>query len=155
MKFINDLKWRRRRIGISNQYNYVVCGHIHQPKCVIVMPQGKIMRHLNSGDWMRKSYCTGIHKRPMGIVSVFDEAAWLPEKHAAEEEDEPTIPGSSPIWWKKFNLLRNWWKFYTPYREQAMVIWAVQGISFPCCNKRWAGYTGKRYPGWCGPALSC
>lgn len=40
-------------IAISNGYDYVICGHIHQPqKQVISNNQGQEVLYLNSGDWI-------------------------------------------------------------------------------------------------------
>jgi UDP-2,3-diacylglucosamine pyrophosphatase LpxH len=52
VKFINSFEQTAADIGISNQYDYVVCGHIHQPEMrEIENEHGKIM-YLNSGDWI-------------------------------------------------------------------------------------------------------
>ena len=52
VKFINSFEQTAADIGISNKYDYVVCGHIHQPEIKeIVNEEGKII-YLNSGDWI-------------------------------------------------------------------------------------------------------
>ena len=52
VKFINSFEQTAADIGISNQYDYVICGHIHQPEMrEIENDHGKIM-YLNSGDWI-------------------------------------------------------------------------------------------------------
>ncbi len=52
VKFINNFEQTAADIGISNHYDYVVCGHIHQPEMrEIKNEHGKIM-YLNSGDWI-------------------------------------------------------------------------------------------------------
>jgi UDP-2,3-diacylglucosamine pyrophosphatase LpxH len=52
VKFINNFEQTAADIAISNQYNYVVCGHIHQPEMrEIENAHGKVM-YLNSGDWI-------------------------------------------------------------------------------------------------------
>lgn len=52
VKFINDFEQTAADIAISNGYNYVVCGHIHQPEMrKIVTDKGEVM-YLNSGDWI-------------------------------------------------------------------------------------------------------
>ncbi len=52
VKFINSFEQTAANIGISNKYNYVVCGHIHQPEIrEIENEEGKII-YLNSGDWI-------------------------------------------------------------------------------------------------------
>jgi UDP-2,3-diacylglucosamine pyrophosphatase LpxH len=52
IKFINDFEKTAADIAISNGYDYVICGHIHQPEMrKITTEQGEVM-YLNSGDWI-------------------------------------------------------------------------------------------------------
>lgn len=52
VKFINSFEQTAADIGISNHYDYVICGHIHQPEIrEIENENGKII-YLNSGDWI-------------------------------------------------------------------------------------------------------
>lgn len=52
VKFINNFEQTAADIAIGNQYEYVVCGHIHQPEMREISNQyGKTM-YLNSGDWI-------------------------------------------------------------------------------------------------------
>ncbi len=52
VKFINSFEQTAADIGISNNYQYVVCGHIHHPEMrMIEQEKGSIM-YLNSGDWI-------------------------------------------------------------------------------------------------------
>jgi UDP-2,3-diacylglucosamine pyrophosphatase LpxH len=52
VKFINDFEKTAADIAISNQYDYVVCGHIHHPEIrAIETEKGKVI-YLNSGDWV-------------------------------------------------------------------------------------------------------
>ena len=52
VKFTNNFEQIAADIAISNQYDYVVCGHIHQPEMrEIENEHGKII-YLNSGDWI-------------------------------------------------------------------------------------------------------
>ena len=52
VKFINSFEQTAADIGISNGYDYVVCGHIHHPEIKeITNAQGSIT-YLNSGDWV-------------------------------------------------------------------------------------------------------
>lgn len=52
VKYINDFEKVVADIAIENGYDYVICGHIHQPKLeYIETKQGKTI-YLNSGDWV-------------------------------------------------------------------------------------------------------
>lgn len=52
VKFINNFEKTAADIAIENKYDYVVCGHIHQPELrKIHTDKGEVM-YLNSGDWV-------------------------------------------------------------------------------------------------------
>lgn len=52
IKYINDFEKVISNLAIENGYDYVICGHIHQPKMEhIENKHGKTM-YLNSGDWV-------------------------------------------------------------------------------------------------------
>jgi UDP-2,3-diacylglucosamine pyrophosphatase LpxH len=85
VKFINSFENTAADIGISNQYQYVVCGHIHQPEMrEISNEEGKIM-YLNSGDWIENltslEYTNGEWK-----IYRFDPSE-MPQINAVEEEE--------------------------------------------------------------------
>jgi len=49
---INDFELIAAELAIEKKYDYVICGHIHQPqKRVVQNEQGKVT-YLNSGDWV-------------------------------------------------------------------------------------------------------
>lgn len=52
VKFINDFESTAAEIAIDNQYEYVVCGHIHQPEMRIIQNEKGETFYLNSGDWI-------------------------------------------------------------------------------------------------------
>jgi UDP-2,3-diacylglucosamine pyrophosphatase LpxH len=52
VKFINDFEQTAADIAITNGYQFVICGHIHQPEMrKITTEKGEVM-YLNSGDWV-------------------------------------------------------------------------------------------------------
>jgi len=52
IKFINNFEETVTAIAIDNQFDYVVCGHIHQPIIKEVVSQKGSVTYLNSGDWV-------------------------------------------------------------------------------------------------------
>lgn len=52
VKFINDFETTAADIGINNHYDYVICGHIHQPVMKNVETEKGSIAYLNSGDWI-------------------------------------------------------------------------------------------------------
>jgi UDP-2,3-diacylglucosamine pyrophosphatase LpxH len=52
VKFINNFEYTAAEIAIRNGYQFVVCGHIHQPEIrPIETTKGSVI-YLNSGDWV-------------------------------------------------------------------------------------------------------
>jgi UDP-2,3-diacylglucosamine pyrophosphatase LpxH len=87
VKFVNNFEQTAADIAISNHYDYVVCGHIHQPEIRgIENDQGKVM-YLNSGDWIENltalEYTDGVWR-----IFKFDENEMkLQMLHENEEEE--------------------------------------------------------------------
>ncbi|MEQ8576403.1 MAG: UDP-2,3-diacylglucosamine diphosphatase, partial [Fulvivirga sp.] len=52
VKFIDDFENTAADIAIDNGYDYVVCGHIHQPQMRKVKTAKGEVTYLNSGDWI-------------------------------------------------------------------------------------------------------
>jgi len=52
VKFINNFEQVAADIGMDNGYDYVICGHIHQPEIKEFGNKEKRITYLNSGDWI-------------------------------------------------------------------------------------------------------
>jgi UDP-2,3-diacylglucosamine pyrophosphatase LpxH len=56
IKYVNNFEETAAEIAIQNEFQYVVCGHIHQPKIKkIFNSKGENVTYLNSGDWVENS----------------------------------------------------------------------------------------------------
>ena len=52
VSWIADFEQTAAELAIEKKYDFVICGHIHQPqKRIIETKNGKVM-YLNSGDWI-------------------------------------------------------------------------------------------------------
>jgi UDP-2,3-diacylglucosamine pyrophosphatase LpxH len=49
---INDFETTAAEIAISKKYDYVICGHIHQPQKRTISNKNGEVTYLNSGDWI-------------------------------------------------------------------------------------------------------
>jgi UDP-2,3-diacylglucosamine pyrophosphatase LpxH len=77
VKFINDFEKTAADIAISNGYDYVLCGHIHQPEMkTITTPHGQV-EYLNSGDWIENL-----------TALEYNNKAWTLYKYNPEEFNE-------------------------------------------------------------------
>ena len=52
VKFISNFEHTAIKLAAEQNYDYVVCGHIHRPTMQKVEMQGKEVIYLNSGDWV-------------------------------------------------------------------------------------------------------
>ncbi len=52
VKYINNFEKTAAELAIENDYDYVVCGHIHQPKKEVYENKYGSCTYLNSGDWV-------------------------------------------------------------------------------------------------------
>ena len=52
IKFINNFETTAAEIAINEGYDYVVCGHIHQPEIKTINTSNGTTTYLNSGDWV-------------------------------------------------------------------------------------------------------
>lgn len=52
VKYISDFEQVATELAIENGYDYVVCGHIHQPKIITKETKNGRTTYLNSGDWV-------------------------------------------------------------------------------------------------------
>lgn len=52
VKFIADFEEKAIELAIDNRYDYVICGHIHQPADRIAKNDRGSVHYLNSGDWI-------------------------------------------------------------------------------------------------------
>lgn len=52
IKFINDFEVTAAEIAIDNKYDFVICGHIHQPEIKKINTSKGEVTYLNSGDWV-------------------------------------------------------------------------------------------------------
>ncbi|MES2454355.1 MAG: UDP-2,3-diacylglucosamine diphosphatase [Bacteroidota bacterium] len=61
VKFIGQFEYTAADLAIENGYEYVVCGHIHQPEMKEITTEEGRVSYLNSGDWIENltalEYC--------------------------------------------------------------------------------------------------
>lgn len=52
VSWINDFEQTAAELAIENKYQYVLCGHIHQPQRRVINTDKGSVTYLNSGDWI-------------------------------------------------------------------------------------------------------
>jgi UDP-2,3-diacylglucosamine pyrophosphatase LpxH len=104
--FINNFEKTSAEIGISNEYDYVVCGHIHHPEIRnFSNPKGSIT-YLNSGDWIENLSALEFSDGKWSIYrfSAADRAEMIREPH--DEEDDMNASQLFDNMLQEFNILR-------------------------------------------------
>lgn len=90
VKFINDFEQIAADIAIENNYDYVVCGHIHQPEMRTVKTNKGEIVYLNSGDWIENLTALEYHDSTWKIYSYHEDLQTInePEDNVPEEEGQ-------------------------------------------------------------------
>lgn len=71
VNFIYDFENTVIKAGIENKYDYVVCGHIHEPKISNeVRKEGSII-YMNSGDWVENLTALEYNNKEWSIYTYF------------------------------------------------------------------------------------
>lgn len=84
VKFINSFETTAADIGISNQYDYVVCGHIHQPEMRKITNQHGSIMYLNSGDWIENLTALEYNNGDWTLYKYNEEEMKSDEEHPEE-----------------------------------------------------------------------
>lgn len=72
IKFINNFEETVTTIAIDNQFDYVVCGHIHQPIIKEVTTNKGCAHYLNSGDWVENLTALEYNSKQWSIYKYED-----------------------------------------------------------------------------------
>ncbi len=73
VKFINRFEDTVCEIAAENDYDYVICGHIHQPEMRSVNTKHGNVMYLNSGDWIENLTALEYHEKAWSIYRYSDD----------------------------------------------------------------------------------
>lgn len=104
--WINNFEETAIELAIRDQYQYVICGHIHQPQQRTETRNGKSTTYLNSGDWVENltalEYEDGkwsiYHHQPERLPRVTRKPLESAQKPILEEFLPAVLPNSRPEW---------------------------------------------------------
>jgi UDP-2,3-diacylglucosamine pyrophosphatase LpxH len=89
VKYINDFETVAAEIGINNKFDYVVCGHIHQPEIKKIETSKGSIFYLNSGDWI-ENLTSLEYNDGKWTIHRFDHNYYNKEDSKVEENEEPS-----------------------------------------------------------------
>ena len=73
VKYIGDFEEIAAELAIDQGYQYVVCGHIHQPQMRTIENDEGSVTYLNSGDWVENL-----------TALEYDDGAWSLFRYSPE-----------------------------------------------------------------------
>ncbi len=96
VKFINNFEITAAEIAIDNKYDYVVCGHIHQPVIREVKTNnGKVM-YLNSGDWIENLTALEYNKGTWSLYHYYEDTT-ISHEDDDQHGPEDNLPEDSEL----------------------------------------------------------
>ncbi len=105
VKFVNNYEQTAADIGIENKYDYVICGHIHQPEIRELQNKYGSILYLNSGDWIENLTALEYADGKWSLYK-YDENE-MARMTLYEEEDDPTNTQLFENLLSGFNLMRS------------------------------------------------
>jgi UDP-2,3-diacylglucosamine pyrophosphatase LpxH len=100
VKFISDFETTATDLAIEKNYDYVICGHIHEPKILTKENKHGSTLYLNSGDWVENLTALEYHKKRWKLYS-YTYSNFTEEENLFEMEDILTSQLISNIILKK------------------------------------------------------
>ncbi|MEW5675335.1 UDP-2,3-diacylglucosamine diphosphatase [Flavobacterium enshiense] len=88
VQFISDFETAAVDLAIDNQYDYVVCGHIHEPKLEERSTKKGKTIYMNSGDWIENLTALEYSKKRWSLYTHQKIAAVDEDKEYFEMEEK-------------------------------------------------------------------
>ena len=85
IKFIGDFENAAIELAIENDFDYVICGHIHQPQIREVKSKNGNCTYLNSGDWIENLTALEYHNKKWEIYT-YDKNDFKEELESEHQE---------------------------------------------------------------------
>lgn len=87
VRFISDFEEIAIEKAAEQNYDYVICGHIHQPQMRAVQVGDRLVNYLNSGDWV-ESLTALEYQWGQWSMYEYDEADYKPNAPATNAPDD-------------------------------------------------------------------
>jgi len=86
VKYVGDFEETAAELAIDKGYDYVICGHIHQPQMREVSKKNGSCVYLNSGDWVENLTALEYSGKKWNLYQYVDE------HYDLEQDDDPNEP---------------------------------------------------------------
>ncbi|MFV8372155.1 UDP-2,3-diacylglucosamine diphosphatase [Flavobacterium sp. LB2P6] len=104
VKHISDFEKTATELAIEKKYDYVICGHIHEPKMIHKENKNGTTLYLNSGDWVENLTALEYNKKRWKLYS-YSEANYAEEENLFEMEDILSNQILASVLFSKQNIL--------------------------------------------------
>lgn len=91
VKFINNFEKTATDIAIENNYDYVICGHIHQPEIKNIETAAGSVTYLNSGDWVENLTALEYYDGKWHLFSFKDNFLHENDTDTSTEDNEEEV----------------------------------------------------------------
>lgn len=104
VKHISDFEKTATELAIENKYDYVICGHIHEPKMIQKETKNGSTLYLNSGDWVENLTALEYNKKRWKLFR-YSEMNYVEEDNLFEMEDILSNQIIASVLFSKQNIL--------------------------------------------------
>ena len=104
VKHISDFEKTATELAIENKYDYVICGHIHEPKMIQKETKNGNTLYLNSGDWVENLTALEYNKKRWKLFR-YSEMNYVEEDNFFEMEDILSNQIIASVLFSKQNIL--------------------------------------------------
>ncbi|MEL6671532.1 MAG: UDP-2,3-diacylglucosamine diphosphatase [Bacteroidota bacterium] len=95
IKYISDFEDIAADLAIENEYDYVICGHIHQPQIRKISNEEGEVTYLNSGDWIEHNTALEYHEGTWNLFSFEPDAKQSIKKSRKKKSVDLKLPNTS------------------------------------------------------------
>ncbi|WP_333878756.1 UDP-2,3-diacylglucosamine diphosphatase [Flavobacterium sp.] len=88
IKFITKFEAVCTELAIENQFDYVICGHIHEPKIKVTETEKGSTTYLNSGDWIENLTALEYHNKKWKLYKHDSKLVLREDESHFEYEDQ-------------------------------------------------------------------
>jgi UDP-2,3-diacylglucosamine pyrophosphatase LpxH len=89
VKFINSFEQTAAELAIDKGYQFVICGHIHQPEIRTISTDKGSVTYLNSGDWVENLSALEYHNGEW-LIYKYDPKNFA-DKHLEEDPEQENL----------------------------------------------------------------
>ncbi|MBG6187599.1 UDP-2,3-diacylglucosamine diphosphatase [Flavobacterium sp. CAN_S2] len=104
VKHISDFEKTATELAIEKKYDYVICGHIHEPKMIHKETKIGSTMYLNSGDWIENLTALEYNKKRWKLFR-YSEMNYVEEDNLFEMEDILSNQVIASVLFSKQNIL--------------------------------------------------